>query len=145
MHQLTHGFSRGLGTHLSFVRSVMMDRWTEKQIAMMMAGGNEKMNDYLRDNGIKVDEASTKEKYDNPVAELYRQKLAARAEGREEPTELPQPTSKSEKEKVPKKMEGFGSAPPPPVEEKSHTVRNVAIAATLAVVGVGSWLLTQHV
>ncbi|CAM9630977.1 unnamed protein product, partial [Heterosigma akashiwo] len=34
------GQHRGLGVHLSFVRSVTMDSWTDKQIDMMRAGGN---------------------------------------------------------------------------------------------------------
>jgi hypothetical protein len=32
------GTHRSLGVHLSFVKSVTMDSWTEKQIAMMRAG-----------------------------------------------------------------------------------------------------------
>lgn len=34
------GIHRGLGVHLSFVRSITMDSWTDKQLASMRVGGN---------------------------------------------------------------------------------------------------------
>lgn len=36
------GRHRGLGVHLSFVRSVSMDAWKEREINAMRLGGNEK-------------------------------------------------------------------------------------------------------
>jgi ADP-ribosylation factor GTPase-activating protein 1 len=41
------GQHRGLGVHISFVRSVSMDSWNDKQIAKMRAGGNDKCNQFL--------------------------------------------------------------------------------------------------
>ncbi|GAX12714.1 ADP-ribosylation factor GTPase-activating protein 1 [Fistulifera solaris] len=136
------GRHRGLGTHLSFVRSVAMDRWSEKQIKLMKAGGNKQLNDFLEEYQIKTKKTTAKEKYDNPVAELYRQKLDARVEGRIEPTELPKVPVKVN---VPlRKMEGFGSSPPPP-RPASHTGRNVALGGiAVAIVGVGAWLVLQQ-
>jgi len=48
------GYHRGLGTHLSFVRSATMDRWTEEQLRRMRSnstpaggGGNDALNRFL--------------------------------------------------------------------------------------------------
>merc|ERR1719191_2054508 len=47
------GQHRSLGVHLSFVRSIAMDSWTERQIsAMHKSGGNAKLVEYLSSRGI---------------------------------------------------------------------------------------------
>jgi hypothetical protein len=40
------GIHRGLGTHLSFVRSLTMDDWTDEQYGRMVHGGNAKLREY---------------------------------------------------------------------------------------------------
>ena len=40
---------RSLGVHLSFVRSVTMDKWKESELAKMKAGGNANMKSFLED------------------------------------------------------------------------------------------------
>jgi len=89
------GQHRSLGTHVSFVRSVKMDSWAEKQLASMRAGGgNDACRDFLRDKGgIDTIVQSIKEKYDSPAGHLYQQVIKARVEGRPEPTELPEPAA----------------------------------------------------
>jgi ADP-ribosylation factor GTPase-activating protein 1 len=92
------GQHRSLGTHVSFVRSVKMDSWAEKQLASMRAGGgNDACRDFLRDKGnidtCVVDGASIKEKYDSPAGHLYQQVIKARIAGLPEPTELPEPAA----------------------------------------------------
>lgn len=87
------GVHRSLGVHVSFVRSIAMDSWTDKQLALMKNGGNEKCNDYLKRHGIDA-RTPIKQKYESPVAQLYKEVLKARVEGRPEPTELPKPTPK---------------------------------------------------
>jgi len=67
-----------------------MDSWTEKQLALMKNGGNDKCNEYLKKNGIDP-RTPIKQKYESPVAQLYKEVLKARVEGRPEPTELPPP------------------------------------------------------
>ncbi|EDR25794.1 arf GTPase-activating protein, putative [Entamoeba dispar SAW760] len=48
------GKHRGLGVHLSFVRSIDMDTWTDKQMSNMINGGNDKMkNSWEKINGVK--------------------------------------------------------------------------------------------
>lgn len=119
-----------------------MDRWTDKHIKLMKAGGNKQLNDFLAEHQVKTKETVAKEKYDNPAAELYRQKLDARVEGRLEPTELP-PVNVKRNTSL-KKMEGFGSSPPPAPGQASHAGRNVALGVAVAIVGVGTWLVFQH-
>ena len=41
------GKHRGLGVHLSFVRSVTMDKWKDIEIEKMKAGGNGKAQRFL--------------------------------------------------------------------------------------------------
>lgn len=83
------GVHRSLGVHISFVRSIAMDSWTDKQLEIMKIGGNQKCNDYLEKNGGIKARTPIKQKYDNNVAQLYKEIVKARAEGRPEPTELP--------------------------------------------------------
>lgn len=95
------GIHRSLGVHISFVRSIAMDSWSESQLEIMKNGGNDKCNEYLKQNGISPVVYSTseavnggiKKKYDNDVALLYKLKLKARVEGKPEPTEVPKKTN----------------------------------------------------
>lgn len=84
------GIHRSLGVHISFVRSIAMDSWTEKQLALMKNGGNKKCNDYLKAKGINPN-TPVKPKYESDAAQLYKEVLKARVEGRPEPTSLPPP------------------------------------------------------
>jgi len=83
------GVHRSLGVHISFVRSIAMDSWTEQQLALMKNGGNDKCNQYLKSKGIDP-RAPIKQKYESDAAQLYKEVLKARVEGRPEPTSLPQ-------------------------------------------------------
>ena len=56
----------------------------------MKAGGNSKCNQYLQQKGIGP-RTPIKQKYESPAAQLYKQVLKARVEGRPEPTQLPPP------------------------------------------------------
>jgi ADP-ribosylation factor GTPase-activating protein 1 len=42
------GIHRGLGVHVSFVRSITMDSWSPKQLAKMTNGGNTKLIEFLK-------------------------------------------------------------------------------------------------
>jgi ADP-ribosylation factor GTPase-activating protein 1 len=77
-----------LGVHVTFVRSIAMDSWTDTQLALMKCGGNAKCASFLKEHGVDLN-ASIREKYESPAAQLYKQVLKARAEGRPEPTQLP--------------------------------------------------------
>lgn len=88
------GVHRSLGVHISFVRSIAMDSWTEAQLAIMKGGGNEKCNQYLKSKGIDP-RTPIKQKYESDAAQLYKEILKARVEGRPEPTSLPPKVQKS--------------------------------------------------
>eukprot|EP00929_Paragymnodinium_shiwhaense_P002159 TRINITY_DN102366_c0_g1_i1.p1 TRINITY_DN102366_c0_g1~~TRINITY_DN102366_c0_g1_i1.p1 ORF type:complete len:285 (+),score=27.58 TRINITY_DN102366_c0_g1_i1:82-855(+) len=85
------GRHRGLGTHVSFVRSVKMDKWSDAQLKRMeLSGGNAAFAAWLAEKDIHSSESSDPiRRYLTPAAQLYRDRLSARLEGREEPTELP--------------------------------------------------------
>ena len=64
-----------------------MDSWTDPQLKLMKCGGNQKCADYLSAKGVASGTA-IKPKYESDAAQLYKEVLKARAEGRPEPTEL---------------------------------------------------------
>jgi ADP-ribosylation factor GTPase-activating protein 1 len=70
-----------------------MDSWTEPQLKCMKLGGNDACNTYLqsKSNGTITARTPIKQKYDNVHAQLYKEILKARIEGRPEPTSLPPP------------------------------------------------------
>jgi ADP-ribosylation factor GTPase-activating protein 1 len=75
------GVHRGLGVHISFVRSVGMDSWSAIQLRKMRAGGNADLNNFLKKYGIdKLVEP--KIKYNTKAAEAFKEKVTAEAEGR---------------------------------------------------------------
>jgi ADP-ribosylation factor GTPase-activating protein 1 len=74
------GKHRGLGVHLSFVRSLTMDAWSDRQIAFMKAGGNTQAKEWVETYNVK--DTDLKNKYSSPAFEAYREKLKAAVENR---------------------------------------------------------------
>jgi len=64
-----------------------MDKWSQKQIALMKAGGNTALNRFLTQRGVRA-EGQPVEKYKTPSAELWRLRLDATVEGWEPPERL---------------------------------------------------------
>nr|XP_060627939.1 ADP-ribosylation factor GTPase-activating protein 1 isoform X8 [Anolis sagrei ordinatus] len=77
------GKHRGLGVHLSFVRSVTMDKWKDIELEKMKAGGNHKFREFLESQEDYDPCWSLQEKYNSKAAALFRDKVAALAEGKE--------------------------------------------------------------
>ncbi|XP_061486997.1 ADP-ribosylation factor GTPase-activating protein 1 isoform X2 [Rhineura floridana] len=77
------GKHRGLGVHLSFVRSVTMDKWKDIELEKMKAGGNRKFREFLEFQEDYDPCWSLQEKYNSKAAALFRDKVAALAEGKE--------------------------------------------------------------
>ena len=75
------GIHRGLGVHISFVRSVGMDSWSAAQLKKMQAGGNADLNAFLAKYGVDK-HTDPKVKYNTRAAEAFKEKVAAAAEGR---------------------------------------------------------------
>lgn len=99
------GQHRGLGSHVSFVRSIKMDSWSPDQLERMRKGGNAACHTYLSGHGIDMgtegDSNSTtsiRDKYDTPAGRLYQLVLKARVDATPEPTELPSCIESSRKQ-----------------------------------------------
>ncbi|KAF0697089.1 Aste57867_12196 [Aphanomyces stellatus] len=74
------GRHRGLGVHISFVRSVSMDSWTDKQIRLMQLGGNDHFRGEFDKAGVPKT-LSIAQKYNTPQAEAFRNRLNALVDG----------------------------------------------------------------
>jgi Putative GTPase activating protein for Arf len=144
------GQHRGLGSHVSFVRSIKMDSWSPVQLEKMsLSGGNTACKEFLEKHRVDTANLSIKDKYDSPAGHLFQQVIKARVEGKPEPT-VPQPDSQSSlgSKSSPQKplstssmastssmstttsvgaarkhMEGFGSTPHPSHEEERRAAR----------------------
>ncbi|KAM9758207.1 ADP-ribosylation factor GTPase-activating protein 1 isoform 4-T4 [Menidia menidia] len=77
------GKHRGLGVHLSFVRSVTMDKWKDIELEKMKAGGNGKFRLFLEVQDDYDPNWTLQEKYNSKAAALFRDKVATLAEGKE--------------------------------------------------------------
>ncbi|KAM7255259.1 hypothetical protein ACFE04_020500 [Oxalis oulophora] len=75
------GKHRGLGVHISFVRSVTMDSWSDIQIKKMESGGNLNLNSFLSLYGIPK-ETDILIKYNSNAASVYRDRIQSLADGR---------------------------------------------------------------
>ena len=67
------GIHHGLGVDISFVRSVNLDSWNEKQISSMSNGGNEKFKAFIKKYNLETDEAPIK--YKTRAADYYRKRV----------------------------------------------------------------------
>lgn len=76
------GIHRSLGVHISFVRSVTMDKWSEDQYKKMAKGGNAKAIEFFQQSSEYRPNMPIKEKYQSHFAKVYREKLAAEVDGR---------------------------------------------------------------
>lgn len=68
---------RGMGVHLTFVRSLDLDEWTQSQIDAMRLGGNGNARAYFRKHGITdLYGSKTDKKYKSKAAQNYKSELA---------------------------------------------------------------------
>lgn len=100
------GAHRGLGVHISFVRSLTLDALKEEELRALKSGGNAKMRDFLASDGVGVSAAVWQAlplamRYYTPAADLYRRRLKAQAAGEPE-------------EALPTEMQRVQAPPPPP-------------------------------
>lgn len=76
------GKHRGLGVHLSFVRSITMDKWKDLELEKMRVGGNDKARRFLEAQLDWDPTAPLAQRYDSKAAALYRDKIATEAQGK---------------------------------------------------------------
>ncbi|KAJ5833672.1 hypothetical protein N7474_001983 [Penicillium riverlandense] len=83
------GTHRGLGVHISFVRSITMDAFKHAEIQRMELGGNEPWKSFYDNHPVTVSEGRTfedstiKERYDGDAGEEWKERLSCKVEGRE--------------------------------------------------------------
>ncbi|KAL8792489.1 MAG: hypothetical protein Q9195_004945 [Heterodermia aff. obscurata] len=87
------GYHRGLGVHISFVRSITMDAFKGGEIARMELGGNAAWKDFwsakTRESGgdgvwkTPPSAEVLEERYGGAVGEEWKERLSCRVEGRE--------------------------------------------------------------
>ena len=66
------GLHRGLGVHLSFVRSSSMDKFKERELRAMGLGGNRQLSEFFSSSSDINSSAGLKEKYQSLSAAVYR-------------------------------------------------------------------------
>ncbi|KAL7032542.1 hypothetical protein ACKWTF_007342 [Chironomus riparius] len=73
----------GLGVHVSFVRSVTMDKWKDIELEKMKVGGNRQAREFFDSQETWDESDNINKRYNSLAAALYRDKITALAEGRE--------------------------------------------------------------
>jgi ADP-ribosylation factor GTPase-activating protein 2/3 len=68
-----------MGVQTSFVRSVNLDSWTEKQLSLMTLGGNKKFKEFLKNYDLNEEVPGIR--ICTRAADFYRRKLNAKCNG----------------------------------------------------------------
>jgi hypothetical protein len=74
------GEHRGYGIGVSFIRSVTMDQWTQEQVNIMKAGGNQRLRDFLTTYEMP-ENIDKKQIYCSKLMHYYRKQLKAESIG----------------------------------------------------------------
>ena len=74
------GEHRGYGIGVSFIRSVTMDQWTQEQVNIMKAGGNQRLKDFLTTYEMP-ENIDKKQIYCSKLMHYYRKQLKAESIG----------------------------------------------------------------
>jgi ADP-ribosylation factor GTPase-activating protein 1 len=83
------GVHRGLGVHISFIRSITMDAFKGAELARMAAGGNKTYQDFFNGHesntkeGRTFEASSIQERYDSEAGDEWKERLSCKVEGRE--------------------------------------------------------------
>lgn len=77
------GKHRGLGVHISFVRSITMDKWKDIELEKMKVGGNRKAREFFDSQDDWDETLPLNRRYNSRAAALYRDKISALAQGKE--------------------------------------------------------------
>ncbi|KAF2015526.1 ADP-ribosylation factor GTPase-activating protein 1 [Aaosphaeria arxii CBS 175.79] len=83
------GVHRGLGVHISFIRSITMDAFKGAELARMAAGGNKPFRDFFNAHASNTKESRTfegseiRDRYDSEAGDEWKERLSCKVEGRE--------------------------------------------------------------
>jgi ADP-ribosylation factor GTPase-activating protein 2/3 len=69
-----------MGVHTTFVRSVDLDEWTQRQIDAMRLGGNGNAKTFFRKHGLSEMHGKIEKKYQSRAAVAYKAELAKQVE-----------------------------------------------------------------
>eukprot|EP01112_Ceratiomyxa_fruticulosa_P007459 TRINITY_DN193_c0_g1_i1.p1 TRINITY_DN193_c0_g1~~TRINITY_DN193_c0_g1_i1.p1 ORF type:complete len:428 (-),score=94.02 TRINITY_DN193_c0_g1_i1:12-1295(-) len=115
---------RGMGVHVSFVRSSGLDKWKVRELRAMELGGNGPASEFFRMHGIDTT-SKVEEKYHTRAAQLYRHKLQGLVDGVKKPTTSVPPTTKTPQKTDSKKLsfdsdedDDFGKPVQKPIEKQ---------------------------
>ena len=72
---------RSMGVHTTFVRSVDLDEWTQRQIDAMRLGGNDNARQYFRKHGQTDMHGKIEKKYTSKIAKAYKAELLSLVSG----------------------------------------------------------------
>ena len=112
------GTHRGLGVHISFVRSISMDAFKTNEILRMEKGGNEPWKAFFNGHeatqmeGRTFEECTIAERYSGEVGEEWKERLTAAAEGKEYvkgERKVAEPVRSRTQTPVGSRMQGIGS------------------------------------
>ncbi|KAJ5573598.1 uncharacterized protein N7459_008025 [Penicillium hispanicum] len=111
------GTHRGLGVHISFVRSITMDAFKHAEIQRMELGGNEPWKSFYDAHAVTVSEGRTfedstiKERYEGDVGEEWKERLSCKADGREYvPGQEKKNAGNASRSSTPRSLGGGGAA-----------------------------------
>merc|ERR1712062_839100 len=75
------GKHRLLGLHIGHIKSITMDKWTEKEIEKVSYGGNKNFKEFIESHSSYNSQWKFEEKYQSQLIALYRDKLTMEAAG----------------------------------------------------------------
>ena len=97
------GVHRGLGVHISFIRSITMDAFKGAELARMAAGGNKPYQEFFDSHpsntkdGKTFEASSIQERYDSEAGDEWKERLSCKVEDREfDKSNLPKRLPKKE-------------------------------------------------
>jgi hypothetical protein len=97
------GVHRGLGVHISFIRSITMDAFKGAELARMAVGGNKPFQDFFNGHvsntkdGRTFEASSIQERYDCEAGDEWKERLSCKIESREfDKSNLPKRLPKKE-------------------------------------------------
>ena len=77
------GVHRGFGVEKSYIRSIVWDNWTDKQVEYMRNGGNKQLKELLKLYSFDIKSIPTEKFYQTKIMEFYRKFLKYKVEGKE--------------------------------------------------------------